>query len=134
MNQTPAPKARSPQLSDADQGARAEAQELLASAGSDQAQRAVESAVGPQNNSQQDAFARQWKFGSYLEMFEASKPLATLDGKPWLVTNIGNNQWIVWNEQDLTAAYTVASVEEAKELLNTPTPGGDKPDKAPPTG
>jgi len=130
-----APAARSPELEHAQESTRREAEQLLAGAGSaDHAQRAVQSAVGQSTRgaSEGDGFARQWKFGSYLEMFEASKPLATIESKHWLATSIGDQQWIVWNEQDLIAAYTVASLEEAKQLLASA--GQGDAESAPPTG
>jgi hypothetical protein len=132
MSDAKTPAARSPALEHSHEATRREAQQLLSDAGnSDDAQRAVESAVGQaaQPPSQKDSFARRWNFGSYLEMFEASKPLSTVDGKHWLATNTGDDHWIVWNDEDLTAAYTVGSVEEAQELLGAPA----KP-AAPPTG
>ena len=135
MNSTNGPSARSPELAEADRAARDEAHSLLSRAGSDQAQRAVESAVGQKaDSSQRDAFALRWKFGSYLEMFEASKPLATIDEKHWLATLVGEQQWIVWNEQGLAAEYTAASLEEAKQLLESTSPSSAKPEKAPPSG
>ena len=137
MSKTKTPVARSPELENARHSTRQEAEHLLTSAGSaEQAQRAVESAVGPSqaSSTQSDAFARQWKFGSYLEMFEASKPLATIEGKHWLASNIGGDQWIVWNEQDLVAAYKVHSIDEAQELVGTPDFESKKTESAPPTG
>jgi len=137
MTQIKAPSARSPELEHAHEATRREAEQLLAGSGSaDHAQRAVESAVGPSLSSvaKGDDFARQWTFGSYLEMFEASKPLGTIDGKHWLVTNVGADEWIVWNEHDLIAAYRVRSVDEAKELVGQPDFGGHKSETAPPTG
>jgi hypothetical protein len=137
MSNTKAPAARSPELEHAREATRREAEQLLSGAGSaDHAQRAVDSAVGQSmsRSPKGDAFARQWKFGSYLEMFEASKPLATLDGKHWLATNVGADEWIVWNEQDLNAAYRVRSLDEAKDLVGQPNPNGDKSKLAPPTG
>jgi hypothetical protein len=137
MTHTKAPSARSPDLEQAGEATRREAEHLLAGAGSaDRAKRAVESAVGPSTSGapKEDAFARQWKFGSYLEMFEASKPLATIDGGHWLATNVGGDEWIVWKEQDLNAAYRVRSVDEAKELIGRLDFGGEKSETAPPTG
>jgi hypothetical protein len=132
MTKTPA--ARSPELEHAHESTRHEAEQLLTSAGSaDHAQRAIESAVGQSSAaSQGDKFARRWKFGSYLEMFEASKPLATIESKHWLATSTGDKKWIVWNEQDLAAAYTVASLEEAKQLLAAA--GQADAQNVPPTG
>jgi len=137
MSEKKAPAARSPALEHAHETTRREAQQLLAQAGSpDQAQRSVDSAAGrdAQSTSQADAFARKWNFGSYLEMFEASKPLSSVDGKHWLVTHTGGQRWIVWNDHDLTAAYTVGSFLEAQELLGRPAPGQTDKDEAPPTG
>jgi hypothetical protein len=84
--------------------------------------------------SQKDAFAQRWNFGSYLEIFEASKPLATTDGKHWLTTNTGGDRWIVWNDEDLTAAYTVGSVQEAEELIGANNAGRIEKGATSPTG
>jgi len=137
MSDTKTPAARSPALEHAHEATRREAQQLLAAAGaSDHAQRAVDSAAGrpAQSTSQSDAFARRWNFDSYLEMFEASKPLSSTDGKHWLVTNTGGDRWIVWNDEDLTAAYTVGSVQEAEELIGTTNSGQPGKGANPPTG
>jgi hypothetical protein len=137
MSNSKTPAARSAELAHAHESTRREAQELLAAAGtSDHAQRAVDSAAGRprQSTAQSDAFARKWNFGSYLEMFEASKPLSTIDGKHWLVTNTGGQQWIVWNDEDLSAAYTVGSVREAEELVGKTNPTRATKEATPPTG
>jgi len=138
MTDTKAPAARSPELEHAREATRREAEALLAGSGAaDHAKRAVESAVGPsvsEGIGRGDEFARQWMFGSYLEMFEASKPLATIDGKHWLVTNVGADDWIVWSEHDLIAGFRVRSVDEAKKLVGQSDFGHDKSDTAPPTG
>jgi len=131
---TPAP--RSAALERASRETRREAHELLAAEGSsEQAQRAVESATGQaaQTTAQKDAFAHRWNFGSYLEMFEASKPLMSA-GTNWLVTHAGADRWIVWNEKDLTVHYTVRSMQEAQELMSAATDQGGQGTKAPPTG
>jgi hypothetical protein len=128
------PSARSPALSDADKAAQEEAHDLLAEAGSDQAQRAVESAVGQEADTpKREAFARRWNFGSYLDLFEASKPLTTTEGKHWLATNLAGDQWIVWNEQELEVAYRVGSMDEAQQVL-VDSSAARQSDRAPPTG
>jgi hypothetical protein len=116
MNPSTSPTARSHDLSAADKAAQEEAHELLVAAGSDQAQRAVESAVGQELAPKRDAFARDLSFRSYLELFEASKPLTTNDEKHWLATNLGGDQWIVWNEQELAIVYRVESLDEAQRV------------------
>lgn len=136
MNHSQTPSPRSKELEHAAPEAKREAEQLLSDAGSpSEARRAVDSATGPPapSSPRGDAFARQLNFGSYLEMFEASKPLRSDDGKHWLVTHIGGKQWIVWNDEELTAAYTAASAQEAQELLGAaPAAGGRK--EPPPTG
>lgn len=95
----------------------------------------MESATGqPVDTAQREAFARGLSFGSYLELFEASKPLSTDDDKHWLATNIGGNQWIVWNEQNLEVACRVESLDEAQELLAAGSAAAQQSEEVPPTG
>lgn len=138
MSQIKSPSARSAALEHAGEQTRREAEQCLTKAGSaEQGQRAVDSATGhpattkPQN----DAFAKRWGFASYLEMFEASKPLRLLAGKNWLVTHIGGDQWIIWNDQDLEVVQTVKSFQVAQNhIIDTVIRDRPRDSNPPPTG
>lgn len=136
MSDTKQPSGRSAALEHAPPETRQEAERLLSAAASqDQAKRAVESATGQRTEPKdKDPFARQWNFGSYLEMFEASKPLATSDGQHWFATNVGPDQWIVWNEEELSVASTVRSVDEAQASVGAKSTAQQADDRAPPSG
>jgi hypothetical protein len=60
-----------------------------------------------------DRFARQVGFASYLDLFETSRPIASADGKAWCLTRLAGDQWIVWNDRDLTIAAQYATQDEA---------------------
>jgi hypothetical protein len=129
---TTAPSARAESLAHASDATCREAEKLLAKTASpDQAKRAVDSATGhpaapsPEN----DKFARQWGFGSYLEMFEASKPLTQPDGGHCLVTHTSGGPWIVWDEATLSVLRTVGSLEEA--TASSAPPQKTNPDTPP---
>jgi len=135
MTRTPAPKAR--ELDDVSPHTAREAKQLLESAGSpDLAQQATNSATGhpaaprPQN----DAFGKRWGFASYLEMFEASQPLGESDEKHWLVTNVGPEQWTVWNDEDLEVVHTFKTLDEAKQQMRAKTVKSRDSDDAAPQG
>src|SRR5438477_7832314 len=83
----------------------AQAHKLLAEAGSPElAKHAVDAVARDQAaGSPGDKFAAQWGFDSYLSLFEASTPLASVGGKNWCVTSVGNSNWILWNDADLSA-------------------------------
>jgi hypothetical protein len=85
------------------------------------------------DTTQRDSFARRLDFGSYLELFEASKPLTTIQDKHWLATKLAGDQWIVWNERDLEIAYRVGSLDEAQRTLRASS-AAHQGERAPPTG
>jgi hypothetical protein len=98
----------------------AQARRLLAEAGSAElAKHAVDVAVHaePATGSPGDRFAAEWGFDSYLSLFEASLPLASVGGKNWCVTAIGSGKWILWNDADLVATQH-ASREEAEHHVS----------------
>jgi len=135
MTRTPAPKAC--ELDDVPPHAAREAKKLLETAGSPElAKQAANSAAGhpaaptPAN----DTFAKRWSFASYLELFEASKSLGESEGKHWLVTNVGPEEWIVWNEQELRVVHTCKSLEEAKHQLRVRSAKPPGAADAPPQG
>lgn len=62
----------------------------------------------------QEDFARRWGFASFLEMFEASKPVgAAEDKKKWLLTALRGGKWLLWNDGELHAAREFDSREDA---------------------
>ena len=99
----------------------AQARRLLAEAGSAElAKHAVDAAIQaePAAGSPGDKFAAEWGFDSYLSLFEASLPLASVGGKNWCVTAIGSDHWILWNDADLVATQH-SSREEAERRVVT---------------
>ncbi len=99
-------------------GEKQQAQELLNAAGTPAAE--AKSAVSPEIQSstpQPDEFARYFGFESYLSMFETSQPLGDREGRQWLATNVGPEQWIVWNVQELVVMKTCESLEAAKVFV-----------------
>lgn len=136
MGNTPSGVPSPRDVEQASPGDKNEAERLLTEAGStDMAQRATEPSNSPPPTQSNDAFARQWGFASYLSLFEASKPVSTDDAKNWLVTNVGTNRWIVWNEQDLRADATFPSFDDAARQAGQAVPTESKPPaNAPPTG
>ena len=72
--------------------------------------------------SPKEAFARRWKFGSYLEMFEASKPEGNAGGKKkWLLTALLGGKWLLWNDAETDAAQVFNSREDALQNLKAQT-------------
>ncbi len=64
--------------------------------------------------SPKEAFARRWRFGSFLEMFEASKPEGNAGGKKkWLVTPLRGGKWLLWNDANIDDAQVVDSRDDA---------------------
>jgi len=117
-----ASKPTASQVDHAPQQARQEAKDLLTAAGGHAlAKQAVAATTGhpAQPSRQNDAFADQWGFASYLDMFEASKSIGETAEGNWLVTNVGHDQWILWNELTLYVAHTAKSLEEAKRMMET---------------
>jgi hypothetical protein len=102
-----------------------EARNLVAKTGSLAAakhalEQAVEGAADtrPDASSDKDVFARQHGFTSYLELFEASSVVRSVDGKNWCVTALPGQRWMLWNERDLKAHTTHASFEEARRSIS----------------
>lgn len=95
-----------------------QAHKLLAEAGSAEiAKHAVDTvARDTLNGSPGDKFAVQWGFDSYLSLFEASIPLASVGGKNWCLTSLRGKNWILWNDADLVARQ-YASREEAEQQV-----------------
>lgn len=93
----------------------AQAHKLLAEAGSAEiAKHAVDTAARDNvTGSPGDKFAVQWGFDSYLSLFEASTPVASVGGKNWCLTSARGKGWLLWNDADLVA--TQHSSREAAE-------------------
>jgi hypothetical protein len=93
-----------------------EAQRLLDIAGSiDRAKAALDEAAEPGGGRRMspDTFAKQLGFASYLDLFEASTPISSADGKAWCLTRLAGDEWIVWNDRDLAIAGRFATQDEA---------------------
>jgi hypothetical protein len=59
-------------------------------------------------------FARRWGFASFLEMFEASRPVGNAGGKKkWLLTALRGGKLLCWNDGEIGSAQEVESREEA---------------------
>ena len=132
---TSKPIPRAAELADVSDEVCREANELLSAAGSpEQAKRAVDSAVGSlaEPTSNNDAFALQCGFGSYLEMFEASKLIGERDGKHWFITNAGTAQFVFWNDHDLVISNKAESFEAALRLWKGVAPQRSDSTESPP--
>ena len=94
-----------------------QAQSLIDAAGSpDQAKQAIDEAARNRASppTTQEDFARRWGFASFLEMFEASKPVDSADQeRKWLLTALRGGKWLLWNEGDLPGEREFASREDA---------------------
>lgn len=101
----------SPQIHD-------QAQKLLAQAGSSElAKHAVDAAARDRSSgSPGDKFACEWGFDSYLSLFEASHPLASVGDRNWCATSIRGGNWILWNDADLVG-IVCSSREEAERQV-----------------
>jgi hypothetical protein len=76
----------------------------------------------PQAPLNKEDFARHWGFASFLELFEASKPVGDAGGKQrWLLTALRGGKWLLWNEAEMASARLFESREEA--LPNVPQEG-----------
>lgn len=118
-----APPASSPQRP------RSAAQDLIEKTGSpEQARQAIETAArrqAPPPMTKED-FARRWGFASFLELFEASRPLAASEGtKKWCVTGLRGGKWLLWNDADMSSAREFDSLEEAQRQAPSGKSGED---------
>ena len=131
MSKTKAPTPR--QVAAASLETQREAQALLEEVGTPELAPSKLSSSESRRSLTNDQFAQRCGFASYLSMFEASKPIAELQGRNWLVTNVGPEQWIVWNEQDLTALRYFKTPDEAKQFIRQ-LADATLPQDPPPTG
>ena len=101
-------------------GVEMHAQSLIHQAGSPElAKQAVDGAVERETipDFREDSFAQRFGFLSRLELLAASTPLTAADGTPWWTTAIQDHRWIVWNQQDMSAAQTYATLQEARNSI-----------------
>ena len=107
-----------PPRSDKQSEPKSGAQKLIEQTGSpDQAKQAVDAAAREQASPPitKEDFARRWGFASFLEMFEASKPLGPAEeNEKWCVTALRGGKWLLWNDADMNSAREYDSLEEAK--------------------
>jgi len=97
-----------------------QAQILLHQAGSAAlAKEAVDGAAERESipDFREDAFGQRFGFGSRPELLAASTPLTAADGTSWWTTAIADNRWIVWNQDDMSAAKTYATLQEARSSI-----------------
>jgi hypothetical protein len=102
------------------EGIEMQAQTLIHQAGSPAlAKDAVDGAAERETipDFREDAFGRRFGFASRPELLAASTPLTAGDGTPWWTTAIDGNRWIVWNQQDMSASKTFATLEEARNSV-----------------
>ena len=100
------------------ESANADAQKLVDQTGSPElAKQAIDAVAERQKTGRtedkKDAFSKQLGFESYLELFEASTPVPSRDGKSWCVTSDRQGQWVVWNDRDLRVQQRFSSREDA---------------------
>jgi hypothetical protein len=65
-----------------------------------------------QQSRDKDAFAGELGFESFLAMFEASTPVTSPDGAPWMVTALSGGRYAAWNEAELRG-YKIFDTREA---------------------
>ena len=63
------------------------------------------------------SFGQRFGFASRPELLAASTPLTAADGTSWWTTAIADNRWIVWNQDDMSAAKTYATLQEARNSI-----------------
>jgi hypothetical protein len=102
------------------EGIEQHAQTLIPHAGSPAlAKDAVDTAAGREAipDFRHDAFGRRFGFASRRDLLAASKPLAAADGTAWWTTAIEGDRWIVWNQDDMSASKTFATLQEARSSI-----------------
>ena len=101
-------------------GVEMQAQILLHQAGSPGlAKQAVDAAAERETmpDFREDMFGRQFGFASRETLLAASTPLIAADGTSWWTTAIEGNRWIVWNQEDMSASQSYATLQEARQSL-----------------
>jgi hypothetical protein len=102
------------------EGVEMQAQTLIHQAGSPAlAKSAVDGAAECETipDFREDSFAQRFGFVSRLKLLAASTPLIAADGTPWWSTAIAGNRWIVWNQQDMSATQTYATLQAARNSI-----------------
>lgn len=66
-----------------------------------------------------DTLAKSLGFASYLELFEASTPVASADGRHWFATPVDRGAWIAWNHEELNPSRRLASKEDTVRLIQS---------------
>jgi hypothetical protein len=105
------------------EGVEMQAQVLIREAGSEAlAKSAVTEAAEREKvqDSREGQFGRRFGFASRPELLTASIPLVAADGTAWWTTAIEGDRWIVWNQDDMSAAQTFATLEEARRCIYAP--------------
>ena len=98
------------------EGVELEAQKLIHQAGSPSlAKRAVDKAAQRESvpDFRQDQFAARWGFASRKALLAASKPLPGNGASLWWATAVSGREWIVWSDDDMSAADKFPSLEDA---------------------
>jgi hypothetical protein len=65
----------------------------------------------------EDAFGKRFGFASRPALLAASTPLVAADGTAWWTTAVAGDRWIVWNQDDMSADQTFATIEEARRSI-----------------
>jgi hypothetical protein len=102
------------------QGIEKQAQILIHQAGSlELAKDAVDGAAQREAipDFREDLFAQRFGFASRLELLAASTPLIAANGESWWTTTVADNRWIVWNQNDMSAASTYSTLQEARRSI-----------------
>ncbi len=102
------------------EGVEMQAQVLIREAGSPAlAKEAVDGAAEREliSDFREDSFSKRFGFATRPELLAASTPLVAADGTAWWTTAIAGDRWIVWNQDDMSAAQTFATVEEARQSV-----------------
>jgi len=102
------------------QGVEMQAQILIHQAGSTAlAKDAVDGAAEREAlpDFREDLFAERFGFASRRELLAASATLIAADGVAWWTTTVAENRWIVWNQNDMSAANTYSTLQEARRSV-----------------
>ena len=102
------------------EGIERQAQTLIHQAGSAElAKDAVDGAARREliPDFREDLLGQRFGFASRPELLAASTLLTAADGTPWWTTAISGNRWIVWNQQDMSASKTYATLQEARSSI-----------------
>jgi hypothetical protein len=103
------------------EGIERQAQTLIHQAGSPAlAKNAVDGAAQRETipDFREDLFGQRFGFASRPELLAASTPLSAADGTSWWTTAIDGNRWIVWNQKDMSASKTYATLQDARSSLH----------------